>query len=242
MNLLRRLGINMYIEKYNDIVWDYIIAGLKDKSITVDNCVDKLNVKHNELVKIDNNVDNRNIKSFHWEFKNLKTKPVRTMRWINGEHALLYDWYECSECRTLVKTNDDVDDCLYVTLLCPNCNEIKSYPWYNVKTTTENLYSVLHQGALLKYYTASHDVFDHKKGYFCKPLIKIGKFKINWFSGYRTWKNNQPKDSKPNIFKYYTKYWELQNVERKAKFYIDFLEKDYGDKIEGLKRKESKKE
>jgi len=222
-------------QDYNDKCWKFLIAGVKDNSLTDQNFKEKLKEHHTEIAENNKHVDARNIKSFAWEYNNIKHLPVRTMKWINGEHVMLYDWYKCESCGTLVKTTDDIDECTYVLPLCPNCNDIKDYPYHCEKSTVDNITSLFNKALMLEYFTASNDTHDHTNGMFVQPIFKMGKFKINWFSGYRSWKRYQSKDSNPNIVKYYAEYVKLKRKELTAKYVWDWHCKKYSDKIEGLK-------
>lgn len=65
------------------------------------------------------------LEKFLFETKYLFSKPDRsTIKWLWGEHAMLYDIFGCSEHRFVCKTSDNYEN--YVdglTVFCPECND-----------------------------------------------------------------------------------------------------------------------
>jgi hypothetical protein len=47
----------------------------------------------------------------------------KTMKWLYGEHAMLYDVFGCKEHRFICTTHDDERFSLEQTIFCPKCNE-----------------------------------------------------------------------------------------------------------------------
>ena len=77
--------------------------------------------------------------------------------------------------------------------------------------------------------------YDHFRKYGTKPLFEIGKFKADWFKGYRNWKNDQYSKNKPNVFKYCKSLLKCKLIECTANLRVDNFKHEYKDKIEGLK-------
>ena len=68
--------------------------------------------------------------------------PKFNMEWIGGEHALLYDFYKCKDCNTLVKTTDDVEE-FFIPPYCPKCNNINNHIWQSVLAEEDHYYPTL---------------------------------------------------------------------------------------------------
>lgn len=154
------------MSKYNDIVWDYILENVengaldsKSETLTKDFKA-LLKAKHKELSADEKYMGDEYMSSFIWEFNNVKKKPLRTMEWVNGEHAMLYDWFECTECGTLVETKDSEEECLYILALCPVCNKIKSYPWKAIRSDEEDPKKLKFNSLWLKRSTAFSELFE----------------------------------------------------------------------------------
>lgn len=59
---------------------------------------------------------------FRYEAHFVFRTPVRSMKWLYGEHALLYDVFGCKEHKFTMVTHDDQGMILGQTALCPYCN------------------------------------------------------------------------------------------------------------------------
>ena len=85
-------------------------------------------------------IDGLNI--FLYEKDIFLSKPDRsTMKWLHGEHAMLYDVYGCKLHETIVKTYDDERYDPYATVFCPACNVDRMYQIGKMRLNYEMLSS-----------------------------------------------------------------------------------------------------
>lgn len=69
------------------------------------------------------------IDRFCFELRYCFQKPIRdTMKWIDGDHVMLYDRYACKKHRLVITTHDDSGYIPNASVFCPECN--KDNMWY----------------------------------------------------------------------------------------------------------------
>jgi hypothetical protein len=61
---------------------------------------------------------------FKFELHFVMRKPIESLKWLYGEHAMLYDVFGCDKHKWTCVTHDDCDRYIEgLTVFCPECNK-----------------------------------------------------------------------------------------------------------------------